>query len=123
MCCSSCTRAMTKRVCGFHSITTGNFSLQSSYRGHFTCLCSVTLLLSPRMGYRTHAPEVPRDNRPEFQHPSPDGLVADRQLALRQQILDIAVAQGEAQVEPNRVPDHIAREAVAGVGDRLHAQG
>ena len=31
--------------------------------------------------------------------------------------VDIAVAQGEAQVQPNRVPDHIWREAVAGVGD------
>src|ERR1039457_2362542 len=51
---------------------------------------------------------------------SPDGLVADLQPALCQQILDIAVAQGEAQVQPNRVPDHIWREAVAGVGDCLH---
>src|SRR5258706_963174 len=55
------------------------------------------------------------------QHPSPDRLVADLQPALRQQICSIAVAQGEAQVEPNRVPDQIGRKTVAGVGNRLHA--
>src|SRR5665213_2359282 len=74
------------------------------------------------MRYRSPAPEVSRDSRPEFQQPSPDGLVADLQPALCQQILDIAVAQGEAPVQPNRVPDHIWREAVAGVGDCLHAR-
>src|SRR5450755_483651 len=74
------------------------------------------------MRYRSPAPEVSRDSRPEFQQPSPDGLVADLQPALCQQILEIAVAQGEAQVQPNRVPDHIWREAVAGVGDCLHAR-
>src|ERR1700686_3979730 len=48
------------------------------------------------------------------------GLSAEAALAavgaLRQQIFNIAVAQGEAQVEPNRVPDHSRWEAVAGVG-------
>jgi hypothetical protein len=75
------------------------------------------------MRYRSPAPEVSRDNQPDFQNPSADGLVADLQPALRQQIFDIAVAQGEAQVEPNRVPDHIGREPMAGVGDCLHARG
>src|SRR5258708_40282665 len=72
--------------------------------------------------YRAHAPKVPPNSRPELQHPSPDRLVADLQPALRQQIFNIAVAQGEAQVEPNRVPDHIRWEAVAGGGNRLPAQ-
>src|SRR5260221_10623955 len=62
---------------------------------------------------RSPAPEVARDSRSKLQHPSPDGLVTDLQPALRQQILDITVAQGEAQVEPHRVPDHIGRKAVA----------
>jgi hypothetical protein len=61
------------------------------------------------------APKVARDSRPEFQHPSADSLVSDLKTALRQQILDITVAQGEAQVEPDRVPDDDWRKAVAGV--------
>jgi hypothetical protein len=48
------------------------------------------------MQYRSHARQIPRDNRREFQRPSPDSLVADLQSALRQQIFDIAVAQGAA---------------------------
>src|SRR5713101_8181666 len=69
---------------------------------------------------RSLAPEVARDSRSKLQHPSADGLVTDLQPALRQQILDITVAQGEAQVEPDRVPDHKRRKAVAGVRHRLH---
>jgi len=53
---------------------------------------------------RSPAPEVARDSRSKLQHPSTDGLVTDLQPALRRQILDITVAQGEAQVEPHRVP-------------------
>src|SRR5260221_6677280 len=47
--------------------------------------------------------------------PAPDSLVSDLQTALRQQILDVTVAQGEAQVEPDRVPGGNRRKAVAGV--------
>jgi hypothetical protein len=42
-----------------------------------------------------------RDRWPEFQYLSSDGLVADLKPALRQQILNIAIAQCEAKVEPN----------------------
>src|SRR5258708_10729577 len=56
-----------------------------------------------------------REGQPELQNPSSDSFVTDLQTALRQQILDITVAQGEAQVEPNRVPDDNWRKAVAGV--------
>src|SRR5947208_6578878 len=69
---------------------------------------------------RSPAPEIARDSRSKLQHPSTDGLVTYLQPALRQQILDITVAQGEAQVEPDRVPDHNWRKAVAGVRHRLH---
>jgi hypothetical protein len=71
---------------------------------------------------RTAAVTPQRSRRPrpdELQHgsceASADGLVTDLQPAFRQQILDITVAQGEAQVEPDRVPDHNWRKAVAGV--------
>jgi hypothetical protein len=55
--------------------------------------------------------------------PTSDSLVADLQPALGQQIFDISVAQSEALVEPYRLPDHVWRESVASVGDRLHAPG
>src|SRR5437899_11121229 len=42
------------------------------------------------------------DSRSKLQHPSTDGLVTNLQPALRQQILDITVAQGEAPVAPDR---------------------
>jgi hypothetical protein len=48
------------------------------------------------MRYRPRTSEVSRDNRTEFEYPSPDGLVADLKPALCQQILDIAIAQCEA---------------------------
>ena len=35
-------------------------------------------------------------------------------------IFDVAVTQGETQIEPNRLPDHIWWEAMAGLGDYLH---
>jgi hypothetical protein len=53
------------------------------------------------------------EHRPELQHPSPDCLIGDIQPALGQQILDIAEAEGEAKVQPHRVPDDVRRELVA----------
>jgi transposase-like protein len=43
-----------------------------------------------------------------------DSLVTDLQTALRQQILGITVAQGEAQIEPDRVPDDKLAESGGG---------
>jgi transposase len=45
------------------------------------------------------APQVARDERPELQHPSTDGLIADLQPALGQQVFDIPVAQREPEIE------------------------
>src|SRR5260370_3305080 len=67
------------------------------------------------------APQVARDERPELQRPSTDGLVADLQPALGQQVFDIPIAQRKPQIKPDRPPDHIGWEAVASVGNRLHA--
>jgi hypothetical protein len=39
-----------------------------------------------------------------------------------QQLLDIAVAQREAEIEPDRVLDDIGREAVAAVAERSHGE-
>jgi hypothetical protein len=44
--------------------------------------------------------------------PAADGLIADGDPALRQQLLHVAVAEQEAVVEPHRVADDLAREAI-----------
>ena len=61
-----------------------------------------------------------RDRGAEFQHPAPYGLVGDLKPAVGQQFLDIAVAQGEAEIEPDRVLDHLGREAMTAVAERSH---
>jgi hypothetical protein len=58
------------------------------------------------------------DDGTEFQQPTPHRFVRDVETTLGQQFLDIAVAQGEAEIEPNRVPDDLGREAMAAVDER-----
>ena len=72
------------------------------------------------MRHRPSAPELSRDRWAEFWYSSSNGLVANIKPALRQQVLNIAIAQCEAKVEPNRVPDYIWWEAVAGIRDCPH---
>ena len=54
------------------------------------------------------------EQRPEFQDPSPHRFIGDIQIALGEQIFDVAIAEGEADIEPNRVSDDRRRELVAG---------
>jgi len=54
------------------------------------------------------------EQRPEFQNPSSHRFVGDIQTALGEQILDVAIAEREADIEPNGVPDDRRRELVAG---------
>jgi hypothetical protein len=61
------------------------------------------------------------EQRPELQHPSPDRFIRDIQAALGEQIFDIAEAEGEAKVQPHRVPDDVRRELVASKRDRCHS--
>ena len=51
-----------------------------------------------------------RDRGTEFQHPAPHRLVGDFEPSFGQQFLDIAVAQGEAEIQPNRVLDDLGRK-------------
>src|SRR5204863_560769 len=62
-----------------------------------------------------------RDRGTELQHPSPHRFVGDVEPSFGQQFLDIAVAQGEAEIEPDRVLDDLGREAMAAVAERAHA--
>jgi hypothetical protein len=49
----------------------------------------------------------------EFQHPSPDGLIGRVDPALGQHVLDISVAQSEAEVEPDGMLDDDRWEPIA----------
>ena len=69
---------------------------------------------------RTPLPQPSRYHRSEFQHPTADALVGEVEPTLRKQLLDIGTAQGEAQVEPNRVLNHGRRETVPTIRNREH---
>jgi hypothetical protein len=65
--------------------------------------------------------QVTSESWPELQDPASDALVGGLDAALGQELLDIAVAEREAQIEPDGVPDDLGRELVTCVGDGLHA--
>jgi hypothetical protein len=53
-------------------------------------------------------------------HPAAHGLIGDQDPTLSQQILDVAEAQGEPEIEPDRLLDDFGREAVAAIADLGH---
>ena len=63
------------------------------------------------------------DPRPEMIHPAPNGLVGNRDAAFRQQILDVAKAQREPEIEPNRPLNDLRRKPVTGIADFIHQLG
>ena len=65
----------------------------------------------------TSAAKFLGEQRSELQHPSSDRFIGDVQPAFGQQIFDIAEAEGEAEIQPNRVPDDVRRELVASKRD------
>src|SRR5215204_2125315 len=72
-------------------------------------------------GPRPALPQSAREERAELQHPAPDRFVGKIETPFGQKLLDIAVAQCEAEIQPDRVLDDRRREAVAAVGKRGHA--
>src|ERR1035437_4986208 len=62
---------------------------------------------------------VGRDQGAELDHPATDRLSADLDAALREQLLHVPDAEREPEIEPDRVPDDVRREAVTLKGDRL----
>src|SRR4029077_7976738 len=72
----------------------------------------------PRRRPVTSMAKLSGEQRPEFQNPSPHRFVGDIQTALRKQILDVAIAERESDVEPNGEPDNRRREPMAGKRDR-----
>ena len=61
------------------------------------------------------------DRGTELPHPAPYGFLGDVAPALGQQPLDVAIAQGQAEIEPDRVLNDLGREAMAAVAERSHA--
>ena len=49
---------------------------------------------------------------PKFQTPLADGFMGDVDTAFKEQLLDIAVAQREAVIEPDAMADDLAGKAV-----------
>jgi hypothetical protein len=47
--------------------------------------------------------------RPELEHPPPDRLVRNLEAGLGQELLDVAVAQSEPEIEPDRVPGKLGK--------------
>lgn len=67
----------------------------------------------PAAGWWPTAPaQVGCDQRAELVHPAAHRLAADLHAPLRQQFLDVADAQGEPEIQPDRMTDHIRREPV-----------
>jgi hypothetical protein len=62
--------------------------------------------------------QTSRDRGTELQHPPPHGFVGEVEPSFGQQFLDIPVAQGEAEIQPNRVLDDLGREAMTAVAER-----
>ena len=61
-------------------------------------------------------PQISCDPGPEFQNPAPHRFIGNLQAALGQEFLNVAVAQCEPEVQPNRVLDNRGREAMASIG-------
>src|ERR1700752_1211119 len=61
-----------------------------------------------------------RDDRSEFQYPTSYRLVGGVEPSLGEEFLDVAIAQHQAQIEPDRMLDDHRRKAVAATGDFGH---
>src|SRR6202158_1951010 len=76
-----------------------------------------------RVGLGSAFTQVRCNDRPEMVYPAPNGLVGDCNAALCQQVLYVAQAQGEPEVEPDRLLDDLGWESVAAVANSLHPVG
>src|SRR4051812_12848993 len=69
------------------------------------------------------APDPVGDALPKLEAPLAHRLMADDDAARGQDLVHVAQAQGEAEVEPHRVADDLGREAIAGVAGVVGAGG
>src|SRR5258708_24960095 len=70
-----------------------------------------------RVGLGSAFTQVRCDHRPEVVYPAPNGLVGDCNAALCQQVLYVAHAQGETEVEPDRLLSDLGLQTGASVSD------
>jgi hypothetical protein len=71
---------------------------------------------------RTAASQAPSNRRSEFEYPTASAFVGEVEATLDKQLLDIAIAQGEAKVQPHGVLDDDRRKTMPAIGDRSHAR-
>src|SRR5271169_4749109 len=71
---------------------------------------------------RAPSPQPFRHRRSELQHPAADRFIGNIEPTLGKEILHVAVARGEAKIEPDRVLDNRRRKAVAAIGEQGHAR-
>jgi hypothetical protein len=69
---------------------------------------------------RTLAPKPSRDYRSKFQHPASDGFVGEVEPTLGKEILDVSIAEREAQIQPHSMLDDNRRKTVAAIGHVSH---
>jgi hypothetical protein len=72
-----------------------------------------TFVQMPAVAWPRATPAQPSGDRSELQHPTSHCFVGEVEPTLGEQILHVAVAQREAEIEPNRVLDNRRRKAVA----------
>ena len=65
----------------------------------------------------TALPQFRCNDRHEMIHPASDCLVRNCNSALREQVLDIAKAEGKSEIEPDRLVNDLWREPISGVAD------
>src|ERR1700731_3846135 len=71
---------------------------------------------------RTAPSQAPSDRRSEFEHPTANALVGDVEATLGKQLFDVAIAEGEAKVQPHGVLNDDRRKTMPAIGDRSHAR-
>src|ERR1700758_4861665 len=73
-----------------------------------------------RMRLGTALAQFRCNDRSEMIHPASDCLVRNCNSALGEQILDVAKAEREPEIEPDRLVDDLRREPISGVADFRH---
>src|SRR5436190_4340662 len=68
---------------------------------------------------RTAPSQSPGDRRSEFEHPTANALVGNVEPALGKQLLNIAIAQAEPEVQPDMLDDD-RRKAIPTIRERMH---
>ena len=69
---------------------------------------------------RVLPPQTASDRRSEFEHPTANALVGNVEPALGKQLLNIAIAQAEPEVQPDGMLDDDRRKAMPTIRERMH---